>query len=175
MAQSFDVVVIGSGPGGYVCAIRPAQLGIEVEVAPFDAVASRDAFGALLSYPASSGAIRDLRPTVQAIQAKGGIVAVASDADIATDLPRLPLNRELTTIKTDLALHEAPGELHLRERDVARPRLGHQLARVLGRQPSLAAQLLRARPHATQVLPRVTMQLPQSRGVERIHVAIEHA
>ena len=33
-------------------------------------------------------------------------------------LPRLPLNRALTTIKTDLALHEAPGELHLRERDV---------------------------------------------------------
>ena len=33
-------------------------------------------------------------------------------------LPRLPLNRELTTIKTDLVLHEAPAELHLRERDV---------------------------------------------------------
>src|SRR5580693_6534604 len=28
MADSFDVVVIGGGPGGYVCAIRAAQLGL---------------------------------------------------------------------------------------------------------------------------------------------------
>ena len=32
MAQSFDMVVIGSGPGGYVCAIRGAQLGLKVAV-----------------------------------------------------------------------------------------------------------------------------------------------
>src|SRR5204863_10025089 len=29
MAQSFDVVVIGGGPGGYVAAIRAAQLGFK--------------------------------------------------------------------------------------------------------------------------------------------------
>lgn len=32
MKQDFDVVVIGSGPGGYVCAIRLAQLGRSVAV-----------------------------------------------------------------------------------------------------------------------------------------------
>ena len=32
MPQDFDMVVIGSGPGGYVCAIRGAQLGLKVAV-----------------------------------------------------------------------------------------------------------------------------------------------
>ena len=30
--MSYDVIVIGSGPGGYVCAIRAAQLGMKVAV-----------------------------------------------------------------------------------------------------------------------------------------------
>src|SRR5271169_4956570 len=30
MPDSFDLIVIGSGPGGYVCAIRAAQLGMKV-------------------------------------------------------------------------------------------------------------------------------------------------
>ena len=32
MAGSYDLVVIGTGPGGYVCAIRAAQLGLKVAV-----------------------------------------------------------------------------------------------------------------------------------------------
>ena len=30
--NKFDVVVIGSGPGGYVCAIRLAQLGFKTAI-----------------------------------------------------------------------------------------------------------------------------------------------
>ena len=29
MAQKFDIVVVGGGPGGYVAAIRAAQLGMK--------------------------------------------------------------------------------------------------------------------------------------------------
>ena len=38
--NKFDVVVIGSGPGGYVCAIRAAQLGLKTAC-----VESRGALG----------------------------------------------------------------------------------------------------------------------------------
>src|SRR5215468_6761818 len=34
---AYDLVVIGSGPGGYVCAIRAAQLGMRVAVVEKDA------------------------------------------------------------------------------------------------------------------------------------------
>jgi dihydrolipoamide dehydrogenase len=32
MADQYDLVIIGSGPGGYVCAVRAAQLGLKVAV-----------------------------------------------------------------------------------------------------------------------------------------------
>ncbi len=32
MAETFDVIVIGTGPGGYVAAIRAAQLGLKTAV-----------------------------------------------------------------------------------------------------------------------------------------------
>jgi len=40
MADAYDLVVIGTGPGGYVCAIRAAQLGMKTAV-----VEKRDAHG----------------------------------------------------------------------------------------------------------------------------------
>src|SRR5437868_11644026 len=41
MAETFDVIVIGGGPGGYVCAIRCAQLGMKT------AVVERDRMGGI--------------------------------------------------------------------------------------------------------------------------------
>ena len=32
MAEQFDVVIIGSGPGGYVAAVRGAQVGLKVAI-----------------------------------------------------------------------------------------------------------------------------------------------
>src|SRR5579863_8750527 len=41
MADTYDVIVIGGGPGGYVCAIRAAQLGLKT------AVVERDRLGGI--------------------------------------------------------------------------------------------------------------------------------
>src|SRR5690606_41947813 len=38
--MSYDVVVIGAGPGGYVCAIKAAQLGLKTAI-----VEKRDTYG----------------------------------------------------------------------------------------------------------------------------------
>ena len=40
MSEAYDVVVIGSGPGGYVCAIKASQLGLKTAV-----VEKRETFG----------------------------------------------------------------------------------------------------------------------------------
>ena len=37
MAATYDLIVIGSGPGGYVCAIRAAQLGMKIAMVEKDA------------------------------------------------------------------------------------------------------------------------------------------
>ncbi|MEZ5546033.1 MAG: DNA polymerase I [Lysobacteraceae bacterium] len=53
-----------------------------------------------------------------------GVIEHANDVtgkigeNLREALPRLPLNRELVTIRTDLQLPETPQSLHLRERDV---------------------------------------------------------
>jgi dihydrolipoamide dehydrogenase len=41
MADNYDMVVIGSGPGGYVAAIRAAQLGMKTAVVERDAIGGR--------------------------------------------------------------------------------------------------------------------------------------
>ncbi len=59
---------------------RAVPLGIEVvEGDPLTDLEGADVFGALLSYPGSSGALRDLRPAIEAVHACQGLVAVASD------------------------------------------------------------------------------------------------
>ncbi|MBL0848568.1 MAG: dihydrolipoyl dehydrogenase [Candidatus Liberibacter ctenarytainae] len=36
MLKSYDIIIIGSGPGGYVCAIRAAQLGFKTAIVEYD-------------------------------------------------------------------------------------------------------------------------------------------
>ncbi len=63
-----------------VLATRAQPLGIEIVLADADAdLPDGDFFGLLLSYPGSSGRVRDIAPLVAAAHERGAIVAVASD------------------------------------------------------------------------------------------------
>jgi glycine dehydrogenase len=46
---------------------------------PFVDLAQADVFGGLLQYPDSTGAVRDLRPAISALHAKGALAIVAAD------------------------------------------------------------------------------------------------
>ncbi len=58
---------------------RALPLGLPVVVHDMSTDLPDDIFGVLVQYPGSSGAIRDLRPVVEAAHAKGALVAVAAD------------------------------------------------------------------------------------------------
>ncbi|MDL1860480.1 aminomethyl-transferring glycine dehydrogenase [Betaproteobacteria bacterium PRO7] len=58
---------------------RAEPLGIQVEVGDDAAAERADAFGVLLQYPCSTGDVRDYAKIVQAVHARGGLVAVAAD------------------------------------------------------------------------------------------------
>jgi glycine dehydrogenase len=59
---------------------RAAPLGIELVVADLgDGLPDGELFGALLSYPGASGAVRDPAALIEEVHARGGLVAVAAD------------------------------------------------------------------------------------------------
>src|SRR5436190_10399255 len=59
---------------------RAEPLGWELIVGdPFTDLDRADVFGGLLQYPASSGAVRDLRPALAALRARAGMAIVAAD------------------------------------------------------------------------------------------------
>ncbi|HEX4868735.1 MAG TPA: aminomethyl-transferring glycine dehydrogenase [Acidimicrobiales bacterium] len=63
-----------------VVATRAEPIGIEVVVGdPATDLDPTDVFGALLQHPGTSGVVRDLSPTIAAVHAAGGLVAVAAD------------------------------------------------------------------------------------------------
>src|SRR3989440_5100305 len=59
---------------------RAEPIGIDVVVVePGAGIGEAGVFGALLQYPGSSGAVRDLRPVIERLHAHGALVGVASD------------------------------------------------------------------------------------------------
>ena len=58
---------------------RAAPIGITLEITPVESPYGAGCFGALLSYPGSTGEVRDIKPEIDAVQAAGGMAIVASD------------------------------------------------------------------------------------------------
>jgi glycine dehydrogenase len=58
---------------------RARPIGVEVLVGPADQAADQDCFAALFQYPGVTGQVRVLKPLVDAIHARGGLVIVAAD------------------------------------------------------------------------------------------------
>ena len=44
MNNNFDLIVVGGGPGGYVCAIRAAQLGLKTACVESEEIFQRHLF-----------------------------------------------------------------------------------------------------------------------------------
>src|SRR5690606_34816325 len=58
---------------------RAEHFGFSVEVAPIDQLAIGDYFGALFSYPGSSGQLRDLTDIIETAHSNNVLVTVATD------------------------------------------------------------------------------------------------
>ncbi|RQP22011.1 aminomethyl-transferring glycine dehydrogenase [Piscinibacter terrae] len=58
---------------------RARPLGITVVTGPVGDAAGAGAFAALLQYPGVNGAVRDLKPVIDAVHAAGGLAIVAAD------------------------------------------------------------------------------------------------
>jgi len=58
---------------------RARPLGIEVVTGSAESAATVDAFAVLLQYPGVNGTVRDLKPVIDAVHARGGLAIVAAD------------------------------------------------------------------------------------------------
>ncbi|RIA56380.1 dihydrolipoyl dehydrogenase [Dichotomicrobium thermohalophilum] len=84
MAENYDLVVIGTGPGGYVCAIRAAQLGMNVAV-----VEKRDAHGGTCLNVGCIPSKALLHASELYEEAADGFSAMGIDSNPKLDLPKM--------------------------------------------------------------------------------------
>ena len=84
MAAQYDLIVIGTGPGGYVCAIRAAQLGMKVAV-----VEKRSTFGGTCLNVGCIPSKALLHASHSFDEAKHGFAAMGITADPKLDLAKM--------------------------------------------------------------------------------------
>ena len=58
---------------------RAAPIGVTLEITAVRTPFEANCFGALISFPGSTGEVRDIKPDIDAIQAAGGMAIIASD------------------------------------------------------------------------------------------------
>ena len=116
MADSYDVIVLGSGPGGYVAAIRAAQLGLKV------AIVERESLGGIcLNWGCipTKALLRSAEVFHAMKNAKAyGLAAEGVSADLAAVVARSrgvagQLNKGVTGLmkKNKIAVHMGSGKL----------------------------------------------------------------
>jgi len=84
MAETYDLVVIGTGPGGYVCAIRAAQLGMNVAV-----VEKREAHGGTCLNVGCIPSKALLHASELYEEANDGFAAMGIEANAKLDLSKM--------------------------------------------------------------------------------------
>jgi dihydrolipoamide dehydrogenase len=89
--MSYDVIVIGAGPGGYVCAIRAAQLGMKVGV-----VEKRDALGGTCLNIGCIPSKALLHASEMFAEAAHGFEALGVNVEPKLDLPRMMKHKDET-------------------------------------------------------------------------------
>jgi glycine dehydrogenase len=77
---------------------RAEFFGFELIIAPAEAIAEHDVFGALLQYPGNGGEVRDLKPLLSAAAERGTMTSVA------TDLLSLVLLKEPGALGADIVV-----------------------------------------------------------------------
>ena len=116
MATEYDVIVLGSGPGGYVAAIRCAQLGLKT------AIVERELLGGIClnwgCIPTKALRSAEILHYMQHASAYGLKVAGAIEADLAAVVKRSrgvakQLNAGVTHLmkKNKIAVHMGEGRL----------------------------------------------------------------
>ncbi len=95
MAQTYDLMIIGSGPGGYVAGIRAGQLGLKVAVVEKDPY-----FGGTCTHRGCipTKALLHTADVLEEIRAAGGVGVTVGDPEL--DLPKAQENKQSVVDKS---------------------------------------------------------------------------
>ena len=169
MADVFDLTIIGSGPGGYVAAIRAAQLGLKVAVVEKWATHGGTCLNigcipskALLHAPGKVRVTPQNGATTE-IETKNIVIASGS---VSANLPGIEVDeKKIVTSTGALNLDKVPGKLVVIGAGVIGLELGSVWAR-LGSQVTVVEYLDRILPGMDSEVARQFQRMLQKQGME---------